>query len=248
MASFQPAKETAARENAATKHLEIDTPTDQDAIAKAKKNIEISKAIKEGKLDPNVYRGLNGYQNYIEQTEEDLKHKQFSGTLGPVRAPTFIRNTTRVDYNPERCKDYYETGRCNFGDSCIFIHDRGDYKSGWQLDQEYEAELKKKQLKLMGHQVDDDEENYEIHSQPDENIDSDGLPLVCRICEQMFSSPVVTTCGHYFCERCALSNYASNGNCFVCNKPTNGIFNECPKMKSKHQKIKEKQKFHEEEP
>jgi hypothetical protein len=28
MASFQPAKETAARENAATKHLEIDTPTD----------------------------------------------------------------------------------------------------------------------------------------------------------------------------------------------------------------------------
>jgi hypothetical protein len=33
----------------------------------------------------------------------------------------------------------------------------------------------------------------------------------------------------------------------VCSKPTNGIFNECPKMKSKHQKIKEKQKFHEEE-
>jgi hypothetical protein len=31
--------------------------------------------------------------------------------------------------------------------------------------------------------VDDDEENYEIHSQPDENVDSDGLPLVCRICE-----------------------------------------------------------------
>lgn len=99
----------------------------------------------------------------------------------------------------------------------------------------------------MGHKVDDDEENYEIHSQSDENIDSDGLPLICRICEQIFSSPVVTTCGHYFCERCALSNYSINGNCFVCNKPTNGIFNECPKMKSMNLKIKEKQKFHEEE-
>lgn len=55
-----------AQENAATKHLEIDTPQENDAIAKAKANIEISKGIREGKLDPNVYRGLHGYQNYFE--------------------------------------------------------------------------------------------------------------------------------------------------------------------------------------
>jgi RING finger protein 113A len=143
-----------------------------------------------------------------------LRHKKFSGTLGPVRAPTFIRNTTRVDYNPERCKDYYETGRCNFGDSCVFIHDRSDYKSGWQLDQEFEAEQKRKQLRLMGHDVSDGEENYEIHSQQDENLDSDGLPLVCRICETLFRSPVQTQCGHYFCETCALTHYSTSGNCF----------------------------------
>jgi RING finger protein 113A len=131
MRAFKTAKGLEKVENAATRHLEIDTPEESDAIAKAKANIEISKAIREGKIDPNVYRGLHGYANYFEQTEEDLRHKKFSGTLGPVRAPTFIRNTTRVDYNPERCKDYYETGRCNFGDSCIFIHDRSDYKSGW---------------------------------------------------------------------------------------------------------------------
>ncbi len=52
--------------------------------------------------------------------------------------------------------------------------------------------------------MDDDEENYEIHSQLDENVDSDGIPIVCRICEQIFTEPVVTTCYHYFCERCAL--------------------------------------------
>jgi RING finger protein 113A len=67
--------------------------------------------------------------------------KKFSGTLGPVRAPAFIRNTTRVDYNPELCKPFYETGHCGFGDTCIFIHDRSDYKSGWQLDLEYEKEI-----------------------------------------------------------------------------------------------------------
>lgn len=54
------------------------------------------------------------------------------GTLGHIRAPTFLRTTTtRIDYNPELCKDYYVAGRCSYGDSCIFIHDRGDYKSGW---------------------------------------------------------------------------------------------------------------------
>ena len=53
-------------ENPATKQLEIDTAVENDAIARAKKNIEISKGIKEGRLDPKVYRGLNGYQNYIE--------------------------------------------------------------------------------------------------------------------------------------------------------------------------------------
>jgi hypothetical protein len=27
-----------------------------------------------------------------------------------------------------QCKDYKETGRCGYGDSCKFMHDRGDYK------------------------------------------------------------------------------------------------------------------------
>jgi len=163
VAAFKGAAARPLRDNA-TAHLEIDTSYEHDALALAKQNIQISKGIKEGKLDPKLYRGLHGYYNYFEQTEEDLRHKKFSGTLGPVRAPTFIRNTTRVDYNPERCKDWYETGRCNFGDSCIFIHDRSDYKSGWQLDQEFEAEQKRKQLRLMGVEVDDGEENFEIHS------------------------------------------------------------------------------------
>ena len=68
MAAFKTSDSSvqATRENAATKHIEIDTAYDRDAIAKAKENIVISKGIREGKLDPKVYRGLHGYQNYFE--------------------------------------------------------------------------------------------------------------------------------------------------------------------------------------
>ena len=57
-----------------------------------------------------------------------------SGTHGPLRASTNVRMTVRFDYQPDICKDYKETGYCGYGDSCKFIHDRGDYKSGWELD------------------------------------------------------------------------------------------------------------------
>ena len=222
------------------RNLEVDTETDKDAIAHAKQNIEISKGIKEGTLNPYVYRGEHGYASYFAQTEDDIRAKKFSGTLGPVRAPTFIRNTTRVDYNPELCKDYYETGWCSFGDSCIFIHDRGDYKPGWMLDQEYDKEMKKKMRKAMGEQVSDDSSNYEIHSQSDNEgeLDSDGLPLKCRICEQFFTAPVMTPCAHCFCEKCALQHYTTESGCFICGKPTNGIFNDAPKVDAKSRKMK----------
>lgn len=228
-------------EGQATRHLEDNKEYDNDTIAKAKQNIEITKGIMEGKLKPNVYRGEHGYMSYFDQTEETLKHKAFTGTLGPIRAPTFIRSTTRVDYNPELCKPFFETGYCGFGDSCIFIHDRSDYKPGWQLDQEFEAAQKKKQRKMAGESVSDDEENYEIASQNSQgDMDEDGLPLTCRICDSIFRCPIVTSCNHYFCEKCALDHYSRDSNCFICSKATNGIFNEAPKLAAKS-KIKQKE-------
>ena len=46
-------------------------------------------------------------------------------------------NTEHVDANPMRCKDFFETGFCSFADTCIFIHDRLDYKSGAELEKEW---------------------------------------------------------------------------------------------------------------
>lgn len=138
-----------------------------------------------------------------------------------------------MDHNPERCKDYYEHGYCGFGDTCIFIHDRGDYKSGHQLDMEYEQALKKKQMKLVrksnkeaggGDCESDAESNYEIGGNSGDENES-GFPAECPICERDFSEPVMTKCKHYFCDSCAIKNYASDSNCFVCGQGTDGIFN-----------------------
>jgi RING finger protein 113A len=69
--------------------------------------------------------------NYIKLSEDELKKKKISGTLRGPQAKTLTKNiTSRIDRNPERCKDYYEHGYCGYGDTCIFIHDRGDYKTG----------------------------------------------------------------------------------------------------------------------
>lgn len=54
-----------------------------------------------------------------------------------MRAPTYIRSTNRIDHNPEICKDYFVSGYCGFGDACVFIHDRTDYKSGAELEKEW---------------------------------------------------------------------------------------------------------------
>lgn len=168
------------------------------------------------------------------------------GGFGPIRAPTFLRSTVRFDYQPDICKDYKETGFCGFGDSCKFLHDRSDYKSGWQLEREWEEKQNNRKRKLQeiekslrnaedgeGAEIDaraaadgadDDEENYEIKDGEEE------FPFACFICREPFVDPVVTPCGHYFCEKCALARNRKNTHCAACDKQTNGVFNRARKL------------------
>ena len=67
------------------------------------------------------------------------------------------------------CKDYKETGYCGFGDTCKFMHDRSDYKHGWQMDKEFDA----------GEYEESGEEKYAIS-------DDDDLPRKCGICRGNF--------------------------------------------------------------
>ncbi len=40
-------------------------------------------------------------------------------------------------------------GFCGYGDSCKFMHDRGDYKAGWQIEKEYQENEKRKEVALF---------------------------------------------------------------------------------------------------
>lgn len=163
----------------ATAIVEIDTEIDRDAQAIYQKSIEINKEL-EGKADDKIYRGLNNYAQYYKKKDSVLGNAS-SGMVrkGPIRAPAHLRATVRWDYQPDICKDYKETGFCGFGDSCKFLHDRSDYKHGWQLEKEHAAGSN-------DCDSDGDDGKYEIHS------DDEDLPFKCFICRESFVDPIMT--------------------------------------------------------
>lgn len=94
------------------------------------------------------------------------------------------------------------------------------------VTQEWEAREKKVQEAKWGEQESGDEGDGE----------DDGLPFACYICREPWeqvANPVVTKCKHYFCEKCALEHNAKCSKCFVCEAPTQGIFNVANDIKRK---------------
>jgi len=146
---------------------------------------------------------------------------------GPQRAPAHFRASVRVDYQPDICKDYKETGYCGFGDSCKFLHDRGDYKSGWEIDKEWdEQQAQTARLSLVDFDAGENANRFLVDEEEEQRIaEEEALPFACLICRGDFKRPVVTRCGHYFCESCALKQHAKSTKCFACAQPTNGVFN-----------------------
>ncbi|CAK7568430.1 MAG: RNA-splicing factor [Sporothrix epigloea] len=156
-------------------------------------------------------------------------------SVGPVKAAANIRTITFTDFSPDVCKDYKQTGFCGFGDNCKFLHAREDYKQGWQLDNEWEAVTKGKKniggtivasadRKKLGASAGDDEDDDE-----DEAFLRD-IPFACVICREGYKSPIVTRCGHYFCEKCALDRYRRDPSCAACGSATTGVFNGAKRL------------------
>lgn len=192
-----------------------------------------------------TYKGAANYQSFI-QKNPDAPSKQF----GPIKAPTNVRTITVMDYAPDVCKDWKQTGFCGFGDSCKFLHAREDYKQGWELDRDWEIGTNGKPLsgKVMssrkggnkGTENDEDDEDDE-----DELLES--IPFACIICRKPYQNPIVTKCGHYFCESCALQRYRKSPSCAACGAGTGGVFNVAKKLNQLLDKKRERARKQREE-
>ncbi|KAL0468723.1 hypothetical protein QR685DRAFT_563910 [Neurospora intermedia] len=181
-----------------------------------------------------TYRGLANQASYIQKNPNAPNRK-----VGPIKAPSNIRTITITDMAPDVCKDYKQTGFCGFGDNCKFLHAREDYAHGWQLDKEWENVTKGKK-NLQGTVVASaDRRNKPKNTAAEEEEDADAaeeallenIPFACIICRGPYSnSPVVTRCGHYFCEGCALKRYRKDPSCAACGSGTNGVFNAAKRL------------------
>jgi RING finger protein 113A len=180
-----------------------------------------------GPLGDGVYRGEAGFAKFLPDKEKE-RHK--GARRGPQSASAYARVATVMDYAMPICKDWKERGVCGYGDNCIYLHDRTDYKSGWQLDRDHEEALKKKLDDAngganAGGADDDDKGEYYIGSDDDEGGAAGG-DAQCPICKRALEAPVEAKCGHRFCAKCVRKRVAKGKlNCAQCGQPTNGIFN-----------------------
>ena len=150
-----------------------------------------------------------------------------STRFGPQKQSGYARAISRIDYQPDICKDWMECGSCGYGDSCKFLHDRLDYKAGWQVELDWEAQQKKAEAKQR--------EDRERRERGETVVDPSSkarvqLPFACYLCRRPFTNPVVTACGHYFDERCALTRFAKTSRCAVCGKETHGSFTQATEL------------------
>jgi RING finger protein 113A len=183
-------------------------------------------------------------QSHIEKEPNAPERK-----VGPQKAPSNVRTITMVDYTPDVCKDYKQTGFCGFGDNCKFLHAREDYAAGWKLDKEWEMSNKGK--KPDGTVV--ASANRELGKKEDDGLDLamlEKIPFACIICKKPYSNPIITKCGHYFCEACALKRYRKDPTCANCSLKTMGVFNgakNLQKLLDKKKKVEDRKKAEEEE-
>lgn len=225
--AFEGTRAVGARgDMGATAQLEINTAKEMDGRTMREQVLRQAVERADGFEDDKKYRGTNAYVDYRAgfRREQTIASEKGRGAHGPMRAATNVRSTFVMDYKPDICKDYKQTGFCGWGDACKFLYDRGDYKQGWQLDRDWELKEKARkaaEAKMAALGEDGAADNSE------EELEND-LPESCSICNTPWLDakfPVATSCGHCFCERCALQHNAKDTTCFTCGKDTGGTFN-----------------------
>ena len=81
-------------------------------------------------------------------------------------------------------------------------------------------------------EIGEDADQNEIEEDADQNDAlRENIPFACIICKGPYKDPVVTRCGHYFCEPCALKRYKKDPSCAACGAGTSGVFNFARRLK-----------------
>lgn len=117
-------------------------------------------------------------------------------------------------------------------------------QQGWQLDREWEKVNKGK--KDLGGTVVASADRAKV-AEADRDEDEallEKIPFACIICKKEYQEPIMTRCGHYFCEPCALKRYRKDPTCAACGASTNGVFNTAKRLKKllekKHERMERK--------
>jgi RING finger protein 113A len=158
------------RDTLATAELATETEFDRDARAVKEKALAAAREAAEAAAGgaggaeaagPSsssaaaaVYRGAAAYNDFKagfrrEGASLTGADNKATGAHGPLRASLYVRTTAVFDYQPDVCKDYKETGYCGYGDACKFLHDRGDHKSGWEVERDWEKAQRDKRDRAL---------------------------------------------------------------------------------------------------
>ena len=114
-----------------------------DSSARYKSGQSIEDSLKK-KRDEELIKIERADREKREAHTKKMQDLNARGIFASKRRLNAAQHSNGIDYNPSLCKDFHDTGYCVFGDSCIFLHDRSDYKAGWELDNDWDEMKRRK--------------------------------------------------------------------------------------------------------
>lgn len=170
-----------------------------------------------------LYHGSNYYRKYSSSTPSSStsngrKEKDRASSAIRLSSLSHVKANVRFDYAIDLCKDWKEFGYCGFGDNCKFLHDRSDYKTGWELEEEYQKRIEQEKAQQQA-ALEAGEDNCETIENPyyipdeAEEACSSSIPLECPFCNASYKAPIVkmnsTSCKHFYCQSCVMTHQAT---------------------------------------